>query len=186
MTPAQGIETDGFGKWLTSLVATNPALAGYRVFYDHGDSALPNVAAIKGFYGTSVTNLNRLADVDVMVVGPDDQVVLLVEIEERECSPKKIIGDAATIGMCNRFAVGRGFLQQYFGVSPTTRLVISGVMPDRGNRIKKIDAVLGPRFQESPGFEYGVSPSLVDFVFEPDITALLTRLKAIASATLPG
>jgi hypothetical protein len=186
MSPVQGRDTDGFGRWLTGYLAASPTLSRYRVYYDHGDSTLDNVAAIKGFYGDSVTNLNRLADVDVMVVSPLGEVVLLVEIEERGSSPKKVFGDAVTILMCNHFAVGRGRAQECFAASADTRLIISGVMPDRGTRIAKIEQVAAPRFREFTGLAGGILPGNVDFAFAPDIVATVSRLKDMTARLLHG
>lgn len=186
MTSVQGRDTDGFGQWLTAYVAGSPASLGYRVFYDHGDSSLENVAAIKGFYGDAVTNTNRLADVDVMVVSRSGEIVLLVEIEERASSPKKVFGDAVTILMCNRFAVGRGKRQEYFEVTEATSLLISGVMPDRGNRIRKIHEIAAPRFRAFGGVEGGILPGNVNFVFGPSIEAVTSHLKQVVTTLRPG
>ncbi len=186
MSPVQGRDTDRFGRWLTDYVAASPALAGYRVYYDHGDSTLENVAAIKGFYGDSIANLNRLADVDVMVVSPTRDVVLLVEIEERGSSPKKIFGDAVTILMCNQFAVGRGQAQENFAVADDTRLIISGVMPDHGSRVDKIEQVAAPRFREFSGLAGGISPGNVDFAFASSIDVVVSRLQDMTVRLLLG
>lgn len=179
----QGQETDVLGQWLTTYVRDTHALSGYQVFYDHGDSREGNVVAIKGFYGHEVTNLNRLADVDVMVVSPDQRVVLLVEVEERSSSPKKILGDAVTIMMCNRFAVRQSGMQRYFEVTDKTRLVVSGVMPDQGNRL---DKVIVPRFRQLPAFADGIDPDNIGFVFRSTIEQTVDRLKTIVRETLPS
>jgi hypothetical protein len=185
MSPAQGLETDQFGQWLASWVKRNLSRLGYQVFYDHGDRRLANVAAVKGFHGETVTSLNRLADVDVMVVDSKGAVVLLVEIEERASSPKKVLGDAITILMCSRFAVGRGTAQQYFEVTRDTRLVISGVMPDNGKRVRKIEEIIEPRFHEASGFKGGILPRQVEFVFAATMDEVLKKLRAIVLVTLP-
>jgi len=181
----QGQETDVLGRWVTEYVRSAPALRGYEVFYDHGDSRESNVVAIKGFYGSQVTNLNRLADVDVMVVAPDQRVLLLVEIEERGSSPKKIIGDAVTIMMCNRFAVRQSGAQRYFEIAGHTRLIVSGVMPGQGNRLDKVDHVIVPRFRQMSGFSDGIDSGKVEFIFEPSIVQTVDRLKRIIREVLP-
>ncbi len=182
----QGQETDVLGQWLTGYVRQSDALRGYQVFYDHGDSREANVAAIKGFFGTNVTNLNRLADVDVMIVSPDQRVMLLIEVEERGSSPKKILGDAVTIMMCNRFAVRQNGMQRYFEVSNTSRLIVSGVMPAKGNRLKKVDQVIVPRFRKLSGFSKGINPRNIDFVFRPSIAETVDQLKQMVVEALPA
>jgi len=181
----QGQETDILGQWLTGYVRQSAALRKYEVFYDHGDRRESNVVAIKGFFGSEVTNLNRLADVDVMVVSPNQRVLLLIEVEERGSSPKKILGDAVAIMMCNRFAVRQSGLQRYFEVASTSRLIVSGVMPAEGNRIEKVDQIIVPRFRRLPGFGDGINPRNIDFVFRPSIEETIDQLKKMVVETLP-
>ena len=182
----QGQETDVLGQWVTEYVNSATSLRGYEVFYDHGDSREPNVVAIKGFYGSQVTSLNRLADVDLMVVAPNQRVLLLVEVEERGSSPKKIIGDAVTIMMCNRFAVRQSGVQRYFEIAEASRLVVSGVMPPQGNRLDKVEGVIVPRFRQLSSFSDGIDSANVEFVFEPSISQTVDRLKSIIRDALPA
>ena len=182
----QGQETDVLGQWLTGYVRQSAALRGYQVFYDHGDSRETNVVASKGFFGTEVNNLNRLTDVDVMVVSPNQRVLLLIEVEERDSSPKKILGDALAIMMCNRFAVRQNGRQRYFEVANTSRLIVSGVMPDEGNRLEKVDQVIAPRFRQLPGFSGGINPRNIDFVFKPTIAETVAQLKQMVVKALPS
>jgi hypothetical protein len=115
-TPArQGQNTGAFGKWLTAYLKDAAAFRDFEVYYDHGDTAVDaNVVAVKGFCGTVVTNLNRLADVDVIVVAPNGNVCLLIEIEERPSSPKKYLGSMLATLICDRFAVRISGSQRYF------------------------------------------------------------------------
>jgi len=182
----QGQETDVLGQWITEYVRQSPALRKYEVFYDHGDSREANVVATKGFWGSQVTNLNRLADVDVMVVSPDQRVLLLIEVEERDCSPKKILGDAVTIMMCNRFAVRQSGMQRYFEVANTSRLIVAGVMPADGKKLEKVDRVIVPRFKQLPGYGDGINPSNIDFVFRPSIAETVGKLKQMIKDALPA
>ena len=100
-----GTGTASFGKWLKDYLEGIPEYEDYLVYYDHGDSQKSNVVAIKGFCGKSVTNQNRLADIDIMVANPKKEIVVLIEIEEKPASPKKYIGTIFAALMCNRFAV---------------------------------------------------------------------------------
>jgi hypothetical protein len=163
-----------------------PPFTAIRFSTTTGDSREPNVAAIKGFFGSEVTNLNRLADVDIMVADPDRPVTLPIEVEERSCSPKKVLGDAVAIMMCNRFVVRLNGNQHNFEVSPTTQLVVSGILPDCGNRVKKVENVIAPRFRELRPFNGGIDPRNIDFVFMPSIDRTVDELKAIVRQVLPS
>ena len=105
-TSAQGVPTADFGLWLTRYMHGTPRCESYQVVYDHGiATSQSNVAAVKGFLGSSVKNVNRLADVDMLVATASGEPVLLIEIEERHCSPKKFLGDILAVLMCDGFAV---------------------------------------------------------------------------------
>ena len=90
LSSKQGQNTGDFGFWLTNYFKDTLAYQKFQIYYDHGDSTKEaNVVATKGFIGENVTNLNRLTDIDVMIVSPRGSVSLLIEIEERYSSPKK-------------------------------------------------------------------------------------------------
>jgi hypothetical protein len=178
MTPAQGYRTGEFGYWLTQHLATIPRYRDYVVYYDHGDSqSEPNVAVIHGFCGSEVTNVTRLAEVDVMIATPDGELVLLIEIEEREISPKKLLGDLLALLMCNGFAVKTNISHQYFRIAPNTRLVVAGVVPCKGSRPRKITEVIEPRLAELDGLSNSISPNNIQFVFEDSIETTVSVLK---------
>lgn len=88
----KGIKTAALGQWLTRSMVSSGSGDEYQVFYDHGDSREPNVVAIKGFYGEEVTNLNRLADVDIIVVGPNHLVEVIVEPSPNQWTGRKAHG----------------------------------------------------------------------------------------------
>jgi hypothetical protein len=119
----QGLETGQFGRRLAERLQQSALHRDWVVYYDHGDTSVDSkVAATKGFFGTSVKNLNRLADVDILVASNDGIAQLLIEVEERACSPKKILGDVLATLLCNQFAVRVQGRQQLFALSPATRL----------------------------------------------------------------
>ena len=95
-------------------------------YYDGDKIKYSNVLATKAFYGERVSNSNRLADLDVVVIGPDGITDLILEIEERPSSPKKILGDVLALMLCNRLAAKIAGVQNYFELSHTTTLVIAG------------------------------------------------------------
>lgn len=183
----QGHETGQFGSRLAALIRANSAYRGWHVYYDHGDPALDTaVAATKGFFGTEVKNLSRLADIDILIASPDGIAHVLIEIEERPCAPKKILGDTLAVLLCNQFAVRVGGEQRTFGVSPDTRLIVAGVLPDRGHRLRKIEDVIGPRLQQLQGLPDGISPKNVQLIFSGTITATIKKLEALVASWLPS
>ncbi len=173
MTSKQGKRTGEFGRWLTGYLDRN---SQYSVFYDHGSiQEDSNVGVIKGFYGHEVTNRNRISDVDVMVVNDDGEVVLLIEIEESEMSPKKLLGDVFATIMCNRFAVRMGNEQKYFCATPKTRLIVSGVLSSRGQ--DKIRNIIAPRLRQFGVPDDTFQIDNIKFVFGEDISEMITKLK---------
>ncbi len=145
MVHKHGQYTGEFGAWLTGLIQKRVPLQGYLIFFDHGENVdFANVGAIKGFYGERVTNQNRLADIDVLIANNKDEAVLLIEIEERAISPKKLLGDIYAILFCNRVAIKIGDKQKKISISPKTRLIVAGIVPSSGQRHFKIRDVILP------------------------------------------
>lgn len=183
--PFQGRYTAQFGKWLTGFIETKPEYENYLVYYDHGDSRLPNVVAIKGFYGKSVKNLNRLTDVDILVAKPDGKIVLLIEIEETYQSPQKYIGSVFSILMCNQFAVGSNKNQRYFTTNEVTKLIVAGILPTN-RRLKKIHHIIAPRLQQFSAPIESIDPKNVHFLFSSNIAEVINRLKIVTKEILKG
>lgn len=171
-----GKKTEEFGLWLTQYLKTN---SRYSVFYDHGnqqeDSA---VVVIKGFFGEKVTNRNRLADVDVIVVNNDNEVILLIEIEESRMSPKKLLGDIFTSVMCNRFAVRIENENRYFDLSSKTRLIIAGLVPNQGNEQNIIRDTIVPRLQKFHFPNDSLQIDNIKIVTGKDISETFEELKS--------
>jgi len=153
--PEKGIETGRFGRWLYDYCKSHDL--PYDVYYDHGDKATdPNVAVPKGFYGESVSNLNRLADVDIITVSKDGKAILLIEIEERPASPKKVLGNILAIMMCNKFAVKVKRKQKYYQVNKYTHLFFGCLYKEKGFGKEKIEN-LRKRIKDIDGFPEGIS-----------------------------
>ncbi|MCL5265522.1 MAG: hypothetical protein M1343_10110 [Chloroflexi bacterium] len=183
----QGLETREFGRRLAAHLLTSAEHRGWFVYYDHGDATLDaNVAATKGFFGTTVKNLNRLADIDVLVASPDGMAQLLIEIEERACSPKKILGDILAVLLCNQFAVRVQGHQQKFAISPSTKLIVAGVVPDRGQRLLKVEEIIQPRIHQLQGLPDAISPTNVELVFSATLQQTLNKLNAMITDRFPS
>jgi hypothetical protein len=178
MPPGSGQQTGEFGYWLTRHLAGMPRYRNHIVYYDHGDSqSEPNVAVIHGFCGSEVTNVTRLAEVDVMVATPDGELVLLVEIEEGAISPKKLLGDLLAILMCSGFAVKADIGHEYFRIAPNTYFIVAGVASPKGSKLRKITEVIAPRLGELDGLNDAIDPKNVSLVLEGGIDATLDALK---------
>jgi hypothetical protein len=175
--PKDGKKTGEFGLWLTRNIRMN---SQYCVYYDHGnkqEDPMVVTVAIKGFFGEKITNTNRLADVDVMVVNNDNEVILLIEIEESKISPKKLLGDIFTAVMCNRFAVRIEKENKYFDVSSKTRLIIAGVVPNQENEQNKIRDTIIPRLQKLHILNDALQIDKIKIVTGKDISETLEKLK---------
>jgi hypothetical protein len=171
----QGEQTGEFGRRLSERLGGSES--PWIVYYDHGFTEVDgNVVATKGFFGNTVTNLNRLADVDVLLGTTDGAAALIIEIEERACSPKKLIGDVMAALLCNQFAVRVNGRQHSFRVLPTTRLIVAGVMPNQGHRIQKIEQVIVPRLREMHALPGGILPSNVELIFNATMDDTLACL----------
>lgn len=149
----RGGETAGFGKYLLQYVKSETQYQDCKVYYDHGDKNDPNVCVIKGFWGNTVKNSNRLADVDIVLTRQNGDILCLIEIEETSATPKKLLGDIFAILMCNGFAVGPGKKQRYLNITPETKLIVAGVGSDKGGQIDKAQKVIKTQLEqfEAPG-----------------------------------
>lgn len=168
-----GAKTADFGDWLVDQV--QPC---YKVYYDHGNSSSANVASIKGFIGDEpVSNRNRITDVDLMIV--EGAVVrVLIEIEERDVSPKKILGSLTASLICDRFAVrDKSGKQLYFSPDQETKFIVVGIAPDNGHRIEKLEKLLPLRINQLCAIPNCVSGSNAKIIIKPDIEQAIEALK---------
>jgi hypothetical protein len=185
--PEQGVETGKFGGWLTDYIESSPKHLGFKVFFDHGNqNRYPNVLAPKAFFGDTVSNSNRLADLDIVVLRPDGVADLIIEIEERPCSPKKILGDVLALMLCNQIAVRVDGEQDYFRLSPETTLIVAGVQPGGGQRLKKIEHVLQPRLHALAAPVDSIDPKQIQLVFAEQIAEVIGRLRTFAEQRFPA
>ncbi len=159
----------------------------YVVYYDHGDpEEHDNVAACKAFYGTpreGVRNVNRLADVDALIADARGRTLILIEIEERPSSPKKIVGDIFALAMSNHVAVGRGD-QEYFTIGACTQVVVAGVLLDKGSSCEKMEAIIAARLSSFQRPEHELSLRNVRLVFRESLTAALREAFSLVEAAL--
>ena len=169
----QGVHTGAFGKELTG------EYKNHIIFYDHGDKkSNDNVVACKGFCGEGeeVKQANRLADIDIMIADSERTLKILIEIEERYSSPKKIIGDIFSIAMCNQIAIKKE-TQEYYKITQETILIIAGVVPPTGVRKDKIDNVINKRIKVFKPKGNGLDLNKVELYFEENIKKMLIRIR---------
>ena len=186
LSSKQGKNTGDFGLWLTNYFKDTLSYQKFQVYYDHGDSTKEaNVVATKGFIGENVTNLNRLTDIDVMIVSPNGSVSLLIEIEERYASPKKILGDVLAGLICNRFAIRLNGKQHDFSVTASTKLIVAGIVPTSGIRLEKVERTMLPRIQQLSGLSDGLNPRNVEFIFSENIQTTIEKLQNIIKNFYP-
>lgn len=181
MPGKDGKHTGEFGTWLVNYYQDRKD-PGYTIFYDHGDPDLdPHVAAVKGIFSAGeehpVSSVNRLADIDVLVANQKQEALLLIEIEESEMAPKKILGDIFTILSCNQAAVRAGMVQKYFKITPNTRLIIAGILSRKGIKLEKINQVILPRLQAFSAPEDSVPVDQVEIISGKDIQDALDELR---------
>lgn len=171
----QGVVTARFGKALTQKFGDR-----YVVYYDHGDpNESDNVAACKAFYGTpgeGVHNVNRLADAS-------GRALILIEIEERPSSPKKIVGDIFALAMSNHVAVGRGD-QETFTIGPHTHVIVAGVLTGKGAGREKVETVIASRLSSFHRGKHELSLRRVRLVFRESLMDALDRAFSSVEAAL--
>ena len=182
----QGLETGKFGGWLTEYMQSLPR---YQVYFDHGDkSRYSNVLATKGFYskcGDVVTNANRLTDLDIVVIEPTGSAALVIEIEERPCSPKKILGDILALMLCNRLAARVDGEQKYYELSQNTKIIVAGVLPGNGCRLARIHDLIEPRLRNLNAPPDSINPTNIHFIFNEHIKDVINELKKVVQEMFP-
>lgn len=184
---ANGFETGKFGIWLCEYLRGLDQPNDYKVFWDHGDKGSDSgAAAIKGFYGDTVASLNRLADIDILVADGQGHALLLIEIEERQSSPKKIIGDVFAVAMCNRIEVKQKGVSTTFNVTPESVLIVAGIANGRGTKMVQTSQVIYPRLASFAGPEDGVHLSNVRFALHENIDGTIKHLKEEVPRLLTG
>jgi hypothetical protein len=128
-----GEMTAGLGFQLQN----EPALQGYTIFYDHGDpSQNNNVGAITAFFD-ELHRDTKLSEIDVAIIDKEGKVILLIEIEEKDDNPKKLIGDA----MATLLGNGIDFKERQFSIGERATLLILAKKTGEGHekRIQEIE-----------------------------------------------
>jgi hypothetical protein len=173
----QGVETAEFGQWLHDYVMTNGRAE--VVHYDQGDP-LPDsrhVEAAKGSCGPKVRNPTHVADMDVVVVNPRNEVLFFVEIAERPFSPKKLSGDLLEALLCNGITVRVNGRHKYLSLLPQTKFFFAGALPNRGQELRKIEEVIRRRLAQLQGFPQGLNPANIELIVRDGMDNAIADLK---------
>lgn len=172
-----GHRTSLFGQELATLLAEKrPDL---RVFYDHGDASNPNVGKIYAHVGKGPSRATNLAEVDVMVVNEDNEILLLIEIEEEaSLGPKKILGVLMAILLAESFS----FSGQTFTASLDTIFINSGSSKPTGSNAAKIREEIAPRVEALAKEKFVISR--LEFVLEDDAEQVVSKTMELCKQLL--
>jgi len=171
-----GEQTGKFGEWLTAYLNQSTKRQGYTVYFDHGDKSWPNVGVIYGFYGDHLSRRNQLTQADVILVDQAGDIIFLIEIEERQSPPKKIIGDVFAVFMCNHFAVRHHNNQLVFRLTPETKFVFAGWASRKGSKVDQLQAVIVNRLQQFVVPHDSLNPQNIEFILEENLSSAIEKL----------
>ena len=178
MAAQNGVYTGQFGEWLTVYMRNLPRFLKYYVYFHHGDrQKWPNVAKIEGYYGEKVSNQNFLTAIDILVASAENKAILLIEIEESESSPKKIVGDVFTFLMCNHIAVSRQGKQHVFQINPETKFIFAGWARKKGSKLDKLHKVISPRILNFTTPDDSIRPNNIEYIFTDELSSTLAELQ---------
>ncbi len=92
---SRGQMTARIGEYLSGILVPK----GYDVLYDHGT----NSGKIVSWFGEKYNRGSELSQVDIAIVEKvTDNVMALIEIEEKDDNPKKLLGDILGILIGNK------------------------------------------------------------------------------------
>ncbi len=169
----RGRATAALGKDLSTNLKSKP---GVEVWYDHGDpDKEPNVRKIQGYMGDGPSNLNNLAEVDIMIT-ENTRLRYLIEVEETSSSPKSLLGEAITICMCEGFTVKKEGKHDKYAPDEETELLIGSWFNPKGRGAKKMEA-FAERFKKFKGLPDTVKMENVSFIHADSLEKLIDKIK---------
>ncbi len=178
-----GEHTGEFGLWLDRFIAENNL--PLRVYYDHGNKTFVNVGIIQGYIGSGINRTTILTECDLMVVDPSDQILVLIEIEDKATLvPKKLIGTIFATMLCDRFAFGSGKAKRIFAVTRETRFIIAGQFKSKGKKFDQLKETICPKVRECRLPGDGIQAENLRFVFEGTTEETISELKNLMQEML--
>lgn len=179
MTNHGGEQTTIFGEWLTIYLNQKTEFKDHLIFFDHGDPVVwSNVGVISGFYGKKVSRMNQLTQIDILIANSKYEIILLIEIEERQSVPKKIIGDVFITLMCNQFTVNTKEGKKKFQVANDTQFIFAGWASDKGAKIEQLLTVIAPRIQQFSTPTDSIPLENIHFILSNNLDAAITQLQS--------
>ena len=119
-----------------------------------------------------------------MVTSPNNEIITIIEIEERPSTPKKIIGDIMTLALCNRFYIKQNGEPQDFKITHDTRLVVAGITPPEGSKLPQLCNII-PRLKRFTSPDDGINLQNLNYIFREDINTTLEALKKYMQEIFP-
>ncbi len=86
-------------------------------------------------YAGKRANERGMSDADVVILGPDRKVACIVEVKDRDVTPKNVIGIIGATALCDR-AVHKDEGERLFG-DPALFIVVNSSVVDRPSPVKK-------------------------------------------------
>jgi len=82
--------------WLGRQLKEESLLRSYSVYYDHGVAGEKGVCEISSVIGSDLRRENKISEIDIAILDRSERVIFLIEIEESEDNPKKLVVDVIT------------------------------------------------------------------------------------------
>jgi hypothetical protein len=154
---------------------------GFDVFHDHGPRA-KHVGRIYSWFGDADAPARdtELGQIDIAVVERgNSRAIVLIEIEETNDNPKKIIGDVFGVLMGNRVT----FRGTHFGVGPWTTLIVVG--KGAVSRQDRNGLIVSTARTAQPGMQSG-NHAVGEIVVESiaDMAELPTRVRELVEGAI--
>lgn len=120
---------------------------------------------------------SHISELDILIGSRDKKAQILIEVEERSCSPKKILGNLFASLLCDRFEVKTKDGPVCFMVTSETRLIVCGIQPGHGKRIDKIDRTIVPRLHALSSTPNEILPKNISLIFDESLEFTLELVK---------
>lgn len=170
-----GKYTAKFGEELTKGLESHP---NFQVYYDHGDSSKPNVGQITPYFRDKPYNKSTtLSNVDILITHKTNNIekaIILIEIEETDSEPKKILGDIFNIFLAESVC----FQREDFPLDQINLIVGTVVgSDDKLQKINSISNAINDLKKQIKGSIFDISIGKIELLGDHDLPELLSRIK---------
>ena len=132
--PAEGEEHRRIRKRVTGDVLRHLKDCGKQSAYKVKVAHQKGQGAI-ALYAGRRANERGMSDADLVILGPDDKVSCIVEVKDKDVTPKNIIGLIGATALCDR-AVHKDEGEHLFD-NPALFIVINSSVVDKPSPVKK-------------------------------------------------